>query len=108
VAKKTRTPAPPRKVQAPQQRKDPRRARSLPGGKWVALLVVVALAAIAAAIVAVVVARGGGNNNSSSSGAQPASLIGLQTGPSPRRSWPWWSPAAAATAPPRAARSRPI
>jgi hypothetical protein len=87
VAKKSRTPAPPRKVQAPQQRKDPRRRRSLPGGPWIALLAVVALAAVAAAVVAVVVARGGDDNSSSSSGgAQPANLVGLQTGPAP------WNP----------------
>jgi hypothetical protein len=88
VAKKSRTPAPPRKVQAPQQRKDPRRQHSLPGGPWIALLALVALAAVAAAVVAVVVARGGGNDNNSSSsgGAQPANLVGLQTGPAP------WNP----------------
>ncbi|MFL5920447.1 MAG: hypothetical protein ACJ75D_03970 [Gaiellaceae bacterium] len=87
MAKKSRTPAPPRKVQAPQQRKAPKRTRSLPGGPWVALLAVVALAAVAAAIVAVVVARGGDNNSSSSAGeAQPANLVGLQTGPAP------WNP----------------
>jgi hypothetical protein len=87
VAKKSRTPAPPRKVQAPQQRKDPRRRRSLPGGPWIALLAVVALAAVAAAVVAVMVARGGDDNSSSSSGgAQPANLVGLQTGPAP------WNP----------------
>jgi len=87
VAKKSRTPAPPRKVQAPQQRKDPRRRRSLPGTPWLALLAVVAVAAVAAAVVAVVVARGGDDNSSSSSGdAQPANLVGLQTGPAP------WNP----------------
>jgi hypothetical protein len=86
VAKKSRTPAPPRKVQAPQQRKDPRRRRSLPGGPWVALLVVIAVAAVAAAVVAVVVARGGDNSSSSAGGAQPTNLIGLQTGPAP------WNP----------------
>ena len=87
MAKKSRTPAPPRKVQAPQQRKDPRRRRSLPGTAWLALLAVVAVAAVAAAVVAVVVARGGDDNSSASSGAaQPANLVGLQTGPAP------WNP----------------
>jgi hypothetical protein len=85
VAKKSRTPAPPRKVQAPQQRKDPRRKRSLPGGPWFALIAVIAVAAVAAAIIAVVVARGGGDN-SSAGGAQPTDLVGLQTGPAP------WNP----------------
>jgi hypothetical protein len=84
VAKKSRTPAPPRKVQAPQQRRAPKRSRSLPGRPWLVLLAVIAVAAVAAAIVAVVVARGGGN--SSSGGAQPANLVGLQTGPAP------WNP----------------
>jgi hypothetical protein len=86
VAKKTRTPAPPRKVQAPQQRRDPRRRHSLPGGPWLALLAVIAVAAVAAAVVAVVVARGGDDNGSSSGDAQPANLVGLQTGPAP------WNP----------------
>ena len=83
MAKKSRTPAPPRKVQAPQQRRDPRRSRSLPGGPWVVLLAVVAVAAVAAAVVAVVVARGGDNSSSSAGGAQPTDLVGLQTGPAP-------------------------
>jgi len=47
---------------------------------------VVALAAVAAAVVAVVVARGGDDKSSSSGDAQPASLVGLQTGPAP------WNP----------------
>jgi hypothetical protein len=85
VAKKSRTPAPPRRVQAPQQRRDPKRSRSLPGGPWLLLLGVLAIAAVAAAIVAVVVARGGGDS-SSSGGAQPTNLVGLQTGPAP------WNP----------------
>jgi hypothetical protein len=88
VAKKSRTPAPPRKVQAPQQRKDPRRQRSFPGGPWAALLALVAVAAVAAAVVAVVVARGGGNDNGAPAvgAAQPTNLVGLQTGPAP------WNP----------------
>ncbi|HUH21012.1 MAG TPA: hypothetical protein VLZ09_04010, partial [Gaiellaceae bacterium] len=88
MAKKSRTPAPPRKVQAPQQRKDPRRQRSLPGGPWAALLALVAVAAVAAAVVAVVVARGGGNDNGAPAvgAAQPTNLVGLQTGPAP------WNP----------------
>ena len=48
MAKKSRTPAPPRRSQAPQQRKDPRRQRSLPGGPWAALLALAAVAAVAA------------------------------------------------------------
>jgi hypothetical protein len=47
---------------------------------------VVAVAAVAAAVVAVVVARGGDDNGSSSGDAQPANLVGLQTGPAP------WNP----------------
>jgi hypothetical protein len=41
---------------------------------------------VAAAVVAVVVARGGDDNGSSSGDAQPANLVGLQTGPAP------WNP----------------
>jgi hypothetical protein len=47
---------------------------------------VIAVAAVAAAVVAVVVARGGDDNGSSSGDAQPANLVGLQTGPAP------WNP----------------
>src|SRR3954468_20661602 len=86
VAKKTRTPAPPRKVQAPQRRSDPRRPSpwSERPVLWVggALL---ALAVIAAAVGGYFVFRGG----SSDSGPivpQDAKLAGLQTGPAP------WNP----------------
>lgn len=86
MAKKTRTPAPPRKVQAPQRRSDPRRPSpwSERPVLWVggALL---ALAVIAAAVGGYFVFRGG----SSDSGPivpQDAKLAGLQTGPAP------WNP----------------
>jgi hypothetical protein len=86
MAKKTRTPAPPRKVQAPQRRSDPRR----PGrfserrGAWLAAAVAAA-AVIAAIVIGVVLTRGGGDD----AGAvvrEQSELAGLQTGPAP------WNP----------------
>jgi hypothetical protein len=86
VAKKTRTPAPPRSVQAPQRRRDPKRQShfSEHRGAWL-LGAVAVLALIAAAVIAVVVTRGGSSN---SGGVVPnqSQLTGLQTGPAP------WNP----------------
>jgi hypothetical protein len=83
VAKKSRTPAPPRKVQAPQRRSDPR-TRST--GRW-PLWVGLAVLGAAAVIVAVVfVGRGGGGNNTAAQVPNESQLAGLQTGPAP------WNP----------------
>lgn len=85
MAKKTRTPAPPRKVQAPQRRVDPKTRRSLGGwslGRWPLVGAVVAVAAVAAVVAVVLVTRG---NESSAAPRVPQQdqLIGLQTGPAP-------------------------
>jgi hypothetical protein len=87
VAKKTRTPAPPRKVQSPQRRSDPRRPSrfSERPGLWL-LVGVVAVAVVAAIVAGVLMARGGNGGGSSAAPAQPANLPGLQTGPAP------WNP----------------
>jgi hypothetical protein len=87
VAKKTRTPAPPRKVQAPQRRSDPRRPSRFSERPVFWLAVAVAVVAVAAAIVAgVVLTRGGSDNSAAATVPQPSELAGLKTGPAP------WNP----------------
>ena len=84
MAKKSRTPAPPRKVQAPQRRVEQRRPRTAEEKKtlWISL----AFAASGVAAIAVVAAlffvfgRGGG---SAPKAVNENQLIGLQTGPAP-------------------------
>jgi hypothetical protein len=84
VAKKSRTPAPPRKVQAPQRRSDPKRPGSLAGrrGLWL-MSSIAALGVIAAVVAAVVVFTGGGNSASTPQVPENSNLVGLQTGPAP-------------------------
>jgi hypothetical protein len=87
VAKKSRTPAPPRKVQAPQRRTDPKKPSRLAAapGKLAtrrnALLLggLAAVVVIAAVIAAVVVVTGG-------KGSAAPPLVGLQVGSAP------WNP----------------
>jgi hypothetical protein len=84
VAKKSRTPAPPRKVQAPQRRTDPKRPGRFTGRRG--LLLAGALAAvgvIAAVIAAVVVLNRGGNGVSAPEVPQDSQLVGLQIGGAP-------------------------
>ena len=83
VANKSRTPAPPRKVQAPQRRSDPKRPRTgatanLP--LWIGIVVAVL---VAAGLAAFFVTRSSGNNNSSGKIPDQSQLAGLQTGPAP-------------------------
>jgi hypothetical protein len=86
VAKKTRTPAPPRKVQAPQKRRDPKGPSRFGERRTAWLLGAVAVVAlIAAAVIAIVVTRGGGDSTASFVPSQ-GELAGLQTGPAP------WNP----------------
>jgi hypothetical protein len=86
VAKKSRTPAPPRKVQAPQRRVEPKRRRSREERNTLYLAIAFAASGVAAVaiVVAVIFAT---SNNSSSSGPGPtineSELVGLQTGPPP-------------------------
>ena len=85
MAKKTRTPAPPRTVQAPQRRRDPKGPSRFADRRSAWILGAVAVVAlIAAAVIAVVVTRGG----SSTAAVVPdqSQLVGLQTGPAP------WNP----------------
>jgi hypothetical protein len=84
VAKKTRTPAPPRTVQAPKRRTDPKGPRSFGSrGMWMVAAAVVAL--IAAAVLAVVLTRGG-DSSSAPKVPEQGRLVGLQVGPAP------WNP----------------
>jgi hypothetical protein len=86
LAKKSRTPAPPRKVQAPQKRVEQRRPRTADERRT--LWVSVAFAASGVAAIAIVAAiffafgRGGGNN-SAPPPVNESELVGLQTGPAP-------------------------
>jgi hypothetical protein len=92
LAKKSRTPAPPRKVQAPQRRVEPRRQRT-PEQRRTLWITGAFAASGVIAVLAVVLAFQftGGKSNSSGSpatGSTPneSQLIGLQTGPAP------WNP----------------
>jgi hypothetical protein len=86
VAKKSRTPAPPRRVQAPQRRSDPKRPGALSERRNLLLLAVSALI-LAAAIVAAAVIFTRGNKGVSAPSVPPADkLVGLQVGPAP------WNP----------------
>jgi len=84
VAKKSRTPAPPRKIQAPQRRVEQRRPRTAEERKTLWISVAFAASGVAAiAIIAVlffVFGRGGGSAPKS---VNESKLIGLQTGPAP-------------------------
>jgi hypothetical protein len=85
LAKKARTPAPPRKVQAPQRRVEPRRKRSAEERRT--LWISIAFAASGVAAIAIVAALFFAFGRGSSGGAPPAvdwgKLVGVQTGPAP-------------------------
>jgi hypothetical protein len=84
MAKKSRTPAPPRKVQAPQRRSDPKRLGAFAArrGLWLTSGLA-AVGVLAAAVAAVVVFTGGGNSASTPNVRDDSNLAGLQTGPAP-------------------------
>jgi hypothetical protein len=83
VAKKARTPAPPRRVQAPQRRSDPKRQGVLAGRRALALATGVAALGVIAVVVAVIVFTRGGNGVSAPRVPSDSKLAGLQTGPAP-------------------------
>ncbi|HYX75767.1 MAG TPA: hypothetical protein VE757_01200, partial [Gaiellaceae bacterium] len=86
MAKKSRTPAPPRTVQAPQRRSDPKRPR-VGGGRNLPLWIGIAAVVIVAVVLAVVfVGRGGSNNSAGVQTTDQSQLAGLQIGPAP------WNP----------------
>ncbi len=87
MAKKSRTPAPPRKVQAPQRRVEPRRRRSPEERKtlWIAIAFAASGIAAIAIVAAIIFATGGKTSSSSGKGKEidQSQLVGLQTGPAP-------------------------
>jgi hypothetical protein len=85
VAKKSRTPAPPKKVQAPQRRVEPRRRRTPEERRTLWTSVAFAASGVAAiGIVAALFFAFGRNDSSNSPAAvNQSELVGLQTGPAP-------------------------
>jgi hypothetical protein len=84
MAKKPRTPAPPRKVQAPQRRSDPKRPRSPEDRRFLIMSVLFALSGLLAVVIAglfVFVFRG--NDSATAKIPKESALVGLQTGPAP-------------------------
>jgi hypothetical protein len=91
LAKKSRTPAPPRKVQAPQRRVDHRKPRTAEERRTLWISVAFAASGIAAIGLVVLFFALFNNNSKSSTGTAPkpvneGNLVGLQTGPAP------WNP----------------
>lgn len=87
MPKKSSTPAPPRKVQAPQRRRDARRPGAFgPGGRLGPWLLIGAVIAIAAIVAVVFASRGGGGNSTAAKVPNESQLVGLQLGPAP------WNP----------------
>jgi hypothetical protein len=86
VAKKTRTPAPPRTVQAPQRRSDAKRKRSPEDRKRLLLSIAFAASGVLAVVVAGVIVFTRGNPTSAGGAGRTidqSQLVGLQTGPAP-------------------------
>ena len=91
LAKKSRTPAPPRKVQAPQRRAERRQPRTSEERRTLWVSVAFAASGIAAIGLVVLVFALTNHNGKSSTGGGPkpvneGKLVGLQTGPAP------WNP----------------
>ena len=85
VAKKVRTPPPPRRVQAPQRR-ETRRPRGPQRSPWLyAVAGALVAAAIAAAVVGIVVARGGGSATTKTAATNYNALPGIRKTKAP---WP--------------------
>jgi hypothetical protein len=85
VAKKSRTPTPPKRVQAPQRRVDPKRQRSPEDRRTLYMTIAFAASGVAlvAVVVAVIAVLGNGGGSGATKKIDPSSLIGLQTGPAP-------------------------
>jgi hypothetical protein len=92
VAKKSRTPAPPRNVQAPQRRAEPRRQRTPEQRRTLWIAGAFAASGVIALLAVVLAFQFTGGNDTSSTGAatgaapNESQLIGLQTGAAP------WNP----------------
>jgi hypothetical protein len=84
MAKKTRTPAPPRKVQAPQRRTDPKRPRSPEDRRFLIMTMAFAASGILAVVIAgLFVFVFNGNDKAAAIIPRSGDLVGLQTGPAP-------------------------
>jgi hypothetical protein len=87
MAKTPRTPTPPRKVQAPQRRSDPKRPRSPEDRRFLILSMAFAASGVVAVVIAIlfffVFNR---NDKAAVKIPSDSSLVGLQTGPAP------WNP----------------
>ena len=84
MAKKTRTPAPPRKVQAPQRRSDAKRPRTPEDRRFLFLSVGFAASGVIAVVVAALfLFVFSGNNSAALEVPADGDLAGLQTGPAP-------------------------
>jgi hypothetical protein len=86
VAKKSRTPAPPKKVQAPQRRVERRAPRTGEDRKRLYLSIAFAASGVIALVVAGVIVFAGRNSGGSPSAGRAideSKLVGLQTGPAP-------------------------
>jgi hypothetical protein len=88
VAKKSRTPAPPRRVQAPQKRVERKPLRTGDDKKRLYLSIAFAASGVIAVVVAAVLVftlgRGGGGGTSGvGKSIDQSKLVGLQTGPAP-------------------------
>ena len=87
MAKKARTPTPPRKVQAPQRRSDPKRPRSPEDRRFLILSMAFAASGlVAVAIAALFFFVFSGNDKAAGKIPDDSNLTGLQTGPAP------WNP----------------
>ncbi len=87
MAKKSRTPAPPRRVQAPQRRTDTKRRGALGERRNLLLAACGALGVLAAIVAGVVVFTRNDNSGVAAPNVpQTSQLVGLQTGPAP------WNP----------------
>ncbi len=84
MAKKTRTPAPPRKVQAPQRRSDAKRPRTAEDRRFLFLSIGFAASGVIAVVVAALfLFVFSGTNQAAPAIPTEGNLAGLQTGPAP-------------------------
>jgi len=83
LAKKSRTPTPPRKIQAPQRRAETRRKRTPEEKRTLYFAIAFAASGIAAIAIVLLVLSLFGGKSSSAKSFDDANLVGLQTGPAP-------------------------
>jgi len=82
VAKKARTPSPPRPVQVPKRREDPRARPTLAGNRGL-IAGAAGLVAVIGVAIGLWLALSGGGSTTSSRTIEWSTLTGLQTGPPP-------------------------